>query len=71
MNKAGNFLNVLVNMMANASTRQEDSVIVVATWLFASSSSTSLSISTVTDLGDARIACVKEEPWQSFGRGLA
>ena len=59
MNKAGNFLNVLVNMMANASTRQEDSVIVVATWLFASSSS-SLSISTVTDLGDARIACVKE-----------
>ena len=70
MNKAGNFLNVLVNMMVNASTRQEDSVIVVATWLFASSSST-LSISTVTDLGDARIACVKEEPWQSFGRGLA
>ena len=39
---------------------------VVATWLFASSSS--MSILTVTDLGGARFV---REAWQSFGRGAA
>ena len=55
--------------MAIASTRKEDSVIAVAGWPFALLSSTS--ILTVTELGDARFACVKEEAWQSFGRGVA
>ena len=34
-------------------------------------SSLSMSILTVTDLGGARFARVKEEAWQSFGRGVA
>ena len=56
-------------MMAIASTRKEDPVIVVAGWIFALSLSTS--ILTVADLGDARFGHVKKEAWQSFGRGVA
>ena len=41
---------------------------VVATWLFAWSAR---SILTVTDLEGARFARVKEEAWQSFGRSVA
>ena len=69
MNQARNFEDVFVNVIASdhCLTRKEDSVIVVATWLVASSSSAS--ILTVTDLGGARFAHVKEEAWQSFGKG--
>ena len=59
MNQARNFEDVFVNVIASdhCLTRKEDSVIVVATWLVASSSSAS--ILTATDLGGARFAHVK------------
>ena len=60
MNQARNFEDVFVNVIASDHCLyKKRRLIVVPTWLVASSS---------TDLGGARFAHVKEEAWQSFGR---
>ena len=61
MNQARNFEDVFVNVIASDHCfyKKRRLIIVVPTWLVASSS---------TDLGGARFAHVKEEAWQSFDR---